>query len=401
MASSPLSEPTTPTSASTPAEEPLAPAFIIGIAGPSSCGKTVASLILAKIFKEALAKDADVNINLKLINPSITIFAADDYFLAHEACPKRKFRPRVGDEATVMGHVNEQDQVETSDRDCLAAIDWVRLHNDIKAFKDGTATTTTTEMPSSDSPHQRTTIHQNEVEAYRQAMAALISPADLKRLATKIQDCISDQIMFNMLDKFPGHLFQEASPSVDLLNARIAIVEGFLLFARERPPPALTTPLSPQHATTHLPVPLAGSPKACHEAIATDLLDVRLYIHVTPATQVRRRFSRAAYMDPPRGTRMPGQMWKTLGYFYDIARANFNAYNTLPAGMVRQLVQNGLVEDAVREILHGMKLLEQTARQRFVAERAVQEQEREREEMQLHQEDYNAMVSLMAQTDMS
>lgn len=375
-------------------KEKLVPAFIIGIAGATSSGKTITTMILSAIFEEAVTKGQTLNINQAQANSTVTVFAADDYFLPHAECPKRSFRPRVGDENIVRGYVNEQDKVQTSDRDCLSAVDWVRLHKDIKAFKDGTMGNTGTSGTASTLSTKRTSTHKAEAAQYRQIMASLVSPAEIQRLAAKVRDCISEQIILNMHHEFPGQLFKDAGDKIDLLNVRIAIVDGFLLFSREKPPTATATPLTPEHdqaSTAQRLRSLTGSPKACHETISDNLLDARLYINVTPEMSCRRRFARQPYMDPPLGTRMPGQMWKTLGYYFDVARANFYAYDMLPDGMVKQLVQANLVEDALREILLKMKLAEQTARHRFLADR------KQKKEMAEHQDDYNTMTSLITQ----
>lgn len=196
-----------------------------------------------------------------------------------------------------------------------------------------------------------------------------------------------------MQDEYEGKLFKDAGAQGDLLNVRLAIVEGFLLYSREKPLPAAKEPLTPEQQVTlqsqqpQRPSALAGSPKASHEAISA-LLDVRLYLHITPELSFYRRFTRMPYMDPPHGSRERGQMWKTIGYFFDVARANFYGYDMLPVAMVTQLLQgHTVVENAVLNILHKMKVAEQTARQQHLYRCSEDEKHRE--------EDEAAMESLM------
>ncbi|CAN8102386.1 unnamed protein product [Discula destructiva] len=364
--------------ATSDAGDVLAPSFVIGIAGASSSGKTVLSLLLADIFEKAIAKPG-------IATASVKIISQDDYFLPQNECPRRTFRPRISDERVANGHIDDDSRIETADRDCLSAFDWVRLHNDIQAFINGDPASSAVSVTADKS----LTAHKVEVAEYRQNLASKLAPVESNRLVKEVREFISDQIMFNMHDNYSGKLFKDDGENGDLLNVRLLIVEGFLLYSREKLPKPnnVKTPLSPQkyHAQQQrqaqqlqqlqqpspLPQPLAGSPKACHEAIS-DLLDMRLYLQITPEQSFRRRFGRTAYMDPPRGTREPGEMWKTVGYFFDIVRANFYGYDMLPISSVSQVLQgNAVTRNAVRKILLQMRLAEQTARNRCLADRAA------------------------------
>ncbi|KAH7317922.1 hypothetical protein BKA65DRAFT_370179, partial [Rhexocercosporidium sp. MPI-PUGE-AT-0058] len=46
-----------------------------------------------------------------------------------------------------------------------------------------------------------------------------------------------------------------------------------------------------------------------------DLFDVKLFLNTSKEEAKRRRFERAIYIDAPTGGRLPGQMWKSEGYF--------------------------------------------------------------------------------------
>ena len=54
-----------------------------------------------------------------------------------------------------------------------------------------------------------------------------------------------------------------------------------------------------------------------------DVFDVRLFLPTAKEVAKRRRFQRATYVDQPEGTRIPGQMWKTEGYFDKVVWENY------------------------------------------------------------------------------
>lgn len=104
-------------------------AFIIGISGSISAGKTVMSLAVQGIFQDAMELLAPENVT---INGNIIIFSTDDYLVASSKCPKRHFRVRKGDEVCVQAKAGTM--VETEDHECLPAIDWEALYSDIQVF---------------------------------------------------------------------------------------------------------------------------------------------------------------------------------------------------------------------------------------------------------------------------
>ena len=48
------------------------------------------------------------------------------------------------------------------------------------------------------------------------------------------------------------------------------------------------------------------------------LFDVKLFLNTSKAESKRRRFERAIYRDAPEGGRLPGQMWKSEGFFEEV-----------------------------------------------------------------------------------
>ncbi|KAL3419905.1 Nicotinamide riboside kinase [Phlyctema vagabunda] len=80
----------------------------------------------------------------------------------------------------------------------------------------------------------------------------------------------------------------------------LGIVEGFLLYAEPGRDPEHVKHQISQH------------------------LDIKLFIPTTKETARQRRFLRPAYVDVRHsGTRAAGEMWKTEGYFEDVAWANY------------------------------------------------------------------------------
>ena len=51
--------------------------------------------------------------------------------------------------------------------------------------------------------------------------------------------------------------------------------------------------------------------------------DIKLFLPLSKEQAKERRFGGERYIDAPEGVRVPGQMWKTDGYFEDVAWANY------------------------------------------------------------------------------
>jgi hypothetical protein len=58
------------------------------------------------------------------------------------------------------------------------------------------------------------------------------------------------------------------------------------------------------------------------KATMQQAFDVKLFLPTSKDVAEERRLSRVEYIDSPKGRRVPGQMWKTFGYFRDICWSN-------------------------------------------------------------------------------
>ncbi|KAI1342407.1 hypothetical protein F5Y15DRAFT_429731 [Xylariaceae sp. FL0016] len=110
--------------------------------------------------------------------------------------------------------------------------------------------------------------------------------------------------------------------SVVSIRRRFTIIEGSSLLARNsgpvaqvqgnpRPPDILQDEVEAQRGLQGI----------------QDRLDVQLFLNVELEEASQRRFSMVSYRDPPRGTRQPGELWKSRGYLEQIAWPLFRQYH--------------------------------------------------------------------------
>lgn len=361
------------------------PPFLVGIAGTSSSGKTVLSLILSEIFKAAMDQGQQGNTSASMSSidtaSTITTISQNDYFIAESNCPRTTFRPRSGDETVVAGYVGPDGRVETADIDCLAAVDWVRLLEDLDAFLAGQKQQ---QGGAPEAVPNATSAHQTELACYRTNLDSFVAPELRKRMVADIRACIDEQVMFNSFDKFEGKLFKKDPHGTALLNCRLGFVEGFLLYVREPPLPRSKIPQtrqgdgdddassssstssstsSNQQQQQQPPEPHMQPDMKTSQGAVRDRFHNRLYIHIPTEMAYQRRFSRTPFIDQPQGQRMPGQMWKTKGYYFDVARANFYKFDLADCSLATQLWQGQeIIKNAVHSILETMKEYEVGAR---------------------------------------
>lgn len=291
-----------PTNSTTVGES--TPAFLVGIAGSSSSGKTTLSLLLSEVFTAVQSP-----IHGRIDEPTVLTISQDDYFLSKDACPLTTFTPRLPADAFVVD--GQTRQITTADTDCLASIDWQRLLRDVDAFLQGVKVAA--------SQDDGETAHQAELRTYRKNMTCLAPYLLLVQdMACAIRQRVEEQVQLNEQAAFAGKYFRADSLGRPTLACQIGVVEGFLLFARE----AARIPLTEKQNGTHKAndVSTAGrrtfneATRQCQEAIL-DRLHERLFLVVDKDIAFQRRFSRDAYIDAPDGARLPGQMWRSEGYF--------------------------------------------------------------------------------------
>lgn len=61
---------------------------------------------------------------------------------------------------------------------------------------------------------------------------------------------------------------------------------------------------------------------ACSKFAMQDSYDIKLFLSATKDKSIVRRFANPEYIDHPQGSRMPGQMWKTEGFFEHVVWEN-------------------------------------------------------------------------------
>ena len=174
--------------------------------------------------------------------------------------------------------------------------------------------------------------------------------ADLvSEMKETVKNWTKEQAIANAECRFQGLNTQgviETGTGKEALPRAMCLIEGFLLFLR----PVTETPSSESSDSdkdNKLPVPqnnlgdekgtpeertafdIHGTQVAAYgkiNAVAkTNLMenfDIKLFLPTSKQQAKKRRFDRHPYIDAPNGERLPGQMWKTDGYFDDIAWGN-------------------------------------------------------------------------------
>jgi hypothetical protein len=113
-------------------------------------------------------------------------------------------------------------------------------------------------------------------------------------------------------------------------------VEGFLLFPSPRQSASSDSNKENVPPVQHCePVYRASPPDQREEILAFQTqnafakhrlmsnLDIKLFLPTSKEVAQSRRFQRDCYIDEPIGKRIPGQMWKTAGYFHEVVWSNY------------------------------------------------------------------------------
>lgn len=327
----------------------LDPFFLIAISGCSSSGKSTLAATLAHVFTMAFS-GAD--------SPSVTIISQDNYFIPKPLCPPTSFVPHLpDDERVVEDAVGPDGRVSASDVDCLAAVDWARLHRDVDEKLRGGENIGTTALPRDVLPF----------ELYCLMLDALgiVSERRLRNLARHVRRQAEEQAGLNEAAGFAGSLFRRSALGGGLA-CRLVIVEGFLLFASEDGEEAQGES--------------GGDPTdASRRRAMAWMADERVFLDVDRATAAQRRFGRASYVDEPLGARRRGEVWRARGYFEDVAWPNYERYHralllgSSPEPEIREtglgnvLVLSGdehAAERVVRRVVARMVVSETDARER-------------------------------------
>ena len=312
-------------------------ALTIAISGSSGSGKTTLALLLERIFKgvEPCELEAGKEELDRQPQRQVLVLHQDAYFLSKEKCPVVTFETDEKDAAFIeMGNAgngygyyvselvgNEDSETCTPvyrvtgpDTDCVAAIDYPRLLRDVVCAKRAGVL-----------PRSRFCVQTaHDGDGNRDGDGGVGS--ENRDVCFSVKDTQSDvlvKLYGGLVEEMQGviknWLQEQADARFGGLNVRGAgegggregftqnfvFVEGFLLFSAPEERKDLT--------------------QAQDEArkILMDVFDIKLFLPTTKAVAKTRRFQRVVYIDPPEGTRIPGQMWKTQGYFERVGWENY------------------------------------------------------------------------------
>lgn len=192
------------------------PAFLIGIAGCPSSGKTTLANTLAEIFAPFVNGQAEAEPTAPRPPDRVAVIHQDDYRLPTGQCPRASFRPRLPqDETVVAGEIQGGGRVATADADRLEAVDWELLWKDVQGLLKGERGVNV--RPAG---RQRVPDQLYGGEGPDQQMDA-------------IEACATAQMLENAEGGFEGKYFTGADGSFPMLKRRLVIVEGSLLFAMD------------------------------------------------------------------------------------------------------------------------------------------------------------------------
>ena len=148
------------------------------------------------------------------------------------------------------------------------------------------------------------------------------------------------------------------------LRPKLAILEGFLLFPdhasasestrkshginkENQPPPPRNELGTEQELTALVDVAAYQNINAAAKQDLMSHFDIKLFLPTSKTQAKSRRFARRLYIDAPHGDRLPGQMWKTDGYFNEIAWGNYLKESAW-------LVEADGVESSSEAVNHGV-----------------------------------------------
>jgi uridine kinase len=322
-------------------------AIVVAISGCSSSGKTTLAHILAEIFSSFISKSDAVSTESNSKNEiekvkgigndsddkeeggkgkangdygererKAMIIHQDNFFLSKDCCPITRFEATSNDldflgksiriclETTRLSEGKELGKgkgkgvmVDTWDTDCVEAIDWEGFVPVIENLRE------VGEVGAGSWKGEKELAHWSRDEAL-----ALVSEEFVEEQKASVMEWVKKQAVLNAEIRFAGKNIVGAIENygVEARN-RIVFVEGFLLF--------LQTPIRYYIGNDENTIQ--------HQTNLLNLFDIKLFLPITKSLAKARRFSRAPYIDEPEGSREPGQMWKTEGYFKGVAWPNY------------------------------------------------------------------------------
>jgi hypothetical protein len=238
---------------------------LVGIAGPTSSGKTTLSLVLSQIFGDI----------------ATCCVHQDNYFAPKSA--------------------------ENVDCDCWDAVDLRRLLSDLKMVKYSGA------MAQCEDNH--TKLHsvfpenEDDLEKYKDLIVAI---------KERVKQWMKEETSKNARSRLSGDFSTLLPPNTNadpnpttkaLVIPKICLVDGFLLYSE---PDANGEPAGSHHSTILDP-----------KQDLMKLFDIKLFLPATKRLSRARRFAQTPYKDSPAGTRRSNQPWKTEKYFESTAWPNY------------------------------------------------------------------------------
>lgn len=166
----------------------------------------------------------------------------------------------------------------------------------------------------------------------------------IKMMKKEVADWVKQQCVKNAECGFEGKIVKLAEDTVfegALINVKFCFIEGFLLFSgpiadedkaneEDVQEGRILADIVKRFGDIHVSeeqielMEIYNQEKSiCLKKDLMSMMDVKLFLLTSKETARTRRQERKEYLDHPHGTRRPGQMWKTRGYFEQIAWPNY------------------------------------------------------------------------------
>ncbi|KAI2473015.1 hypothetical protein F4781DRAFT_443364 [Annulohypoxylon bovei var. microspora] len=317
--------------------------FVIAISGCTSAGKTTLALLLDVILREAVRRAASDDQYASDLPPHTAVIHQDAYFYKdrQETGPTVAVQPLWPEDRLVASMAGPDDQpILVEDRDRVGSCDVELLAKHIdEPDADARAA-----VPN---PRFLTNLQdwardqgEDGLEDVSPAAAAAVGellPGTLDAAVDAVRDALRrDADKLALATRHPRVRLEDGIP---VTACRFTIAEGFTLLARD-------SDLDPVGRVA------PGSEAVALRALrrVQERLDVALFLPVDREEARARRFERERYADAPEGARRPGQVWKSGGYFDQVAWPHYERYHQ---HILPHLAATYSIDDALRQREHG------------------------------------------------
>ncbi|KAE8444838.1 hypothetical protein EG329_014193 [Mollisiaceae sp. DMI_Dod_QoI] len=345
----------------------IKPVMIVGISGSTSSGKSLLAAILAKVFDDALLMHQDHYFQPKALCPQEKFRStANDLNFMHKSMTDDE----VGQYVIISdGYAKSEVTIDGPDADCDEAIDFLTMLGMVARVVNSGELPNKIEKPGNpgeilghpDMVQSDLIKHEFDLSSYENLIGELRALV-AKKIAAYASANINNGHHNNFIrpSLSNGNDYTEEQLDITSMLPVICFVEGFLLFTDPEGPSndeqkaaifkELPTDFDIYTEQVSLRLKYQSIADLTYEIQVTEpnhdeysedarseyeeeiwgknieakyllqsKFDLKLFLPTNKTTAMARRFSRPEYIDYPAGERIPGQMWKSEGYFENVA----------------------------------------------------------------------------------